>query len=136
MKRFFNKIRYQYHLSLLARHITRPVEQLCRIVADQIRMKVWVNGGTVNYDGMKITFPRNVGVSYASDIFWNDVDGFEPNTWRVIKHFLGQSSLFIDVGSNIGLYSILAKKVNPDLRILAYEPVPQHFHKEYCISSE
>jgi len=129
MKRFLNRIRHQYHLSLLARCIAWPMACLCRTVADQLRMKVWVNGGTVEYDGISLAFPRNVGVGYASNIYWNGVNGFEPDTWRVIRHFLLRSTLFVDVGSNIGFYSVLARKLKNDLQIISCEPVPSIFDK-------
>lgn len=133
MKRFLNKLRYQYHISLVARYASRPIKRICETVANQIKMKVWVNGGNVNYDGMTISFPRNVGVSYCSSIFWNGVDGFEPDTWRIIKHFLCGSTIFIDVGSNIGLYSIMARKTNPNIRIFSYEPIPSIFKKNVAL---
>jgi FkbM family methyltransferase len=98
-------------------------------------MKVWVNGISVTYDGIELRFPRNIGTSYCSNIYWNDVNGFEPHTWRVIKHFLPRSSTFVDVGSNVGLYSVLAQKVNPRLMIQAYEPVPSIYAKN-CLFHE
>lgn len=133
MKRLLNKLRYQYHISLVARYVSWPINKICETVAKQIKMKVWVNGGNVNYDGMTIFFPRNVGVNYSSSIFWNGVRGFEPDTWWVIKHFLRESTVFIDVGSNVGIYSILARKTSPDLRILSYEPVPSIFKKNIAL---
>ena len=99
------------------------------MIDTQIKMKVWANGTTVTYDGVGIRFPKNIGVSYCSAIYWNDVDGFEPNTWRIIRHFLERSDRFIDIGSNIGFYSVLASKVNAKLDIAAYEPVPSIFKK-------
>ena len=133
VKRLLNKFRYQYHVSVIARCVSWPVSILCETIANQIKKKVWVNGGNVNYDGIEILFPRDVGVSYCSDIFWNGGHGFEPDTWRIIKYFLSDSTVFIDVGSNIGLYSILARKASPGLRILSYEPVPSIFNKNIAL---
>lgn len=132
MKTYLNKLRYQHHISLMARYALLPIQRLCEALANQIRLKVWINGGKVVYDGISISFPKNVGVSYASDIFWNGLRGFEPETWQVIKHFVGRATVFVDVGANIGLYSILARKSNPSLRVLSYEPVPGIFEK--CIA--
>lgn len=133
MKRFFNYLRYQYYISLVTRYVFWPLMRLCEAVANQIKMKVWVNGGNVNYDGVTIKFPKNVGVNYSSNIFWIGVRGYEPDTWQVIKHFLHESTVFIDVGSNIGIYSILARKIRPDLTILSYEPVPSIFKKSIAL---
>ena len=87
-------------------------------------MKVWVNGERVAYDNLSVRFPRDIGVSYCSSIYWNGVNGFEPNTWRMIRYFLTRSNAFIDIGSNIGLYSVLAKTLYPDMNVTSYEPIP------------
>jgi len=136
MKNFFNQIRYQYHISLIARYSLLPVMALCELVAKQIKMKVWVNGGSVSYDGFEIAFPKDVGVNYSSGIFWNGVDGFEPDTWAVIKRLLCKSSSFIDVGSNIGLYSILARKLRRDIKIFSFEPIPSIYKKNLDMHME
>jgi FkbM family methyltransferase len=69
-------------------------------------------------------FPVNVGITYCTLGWWQGVGGYEPATWRTIKRYLQRSDVFWDVGSNIGLYAVLAKKLNPSLRIEALEPVP------------
>lgn len=68
-------------------------------------MKVWVNGGRVTFDKVHLNFPINVGVNYASLIFWNEEEGYEPDTWRALHPLLKNAKHFIDVGSNIGFYA-------------------------------
>ena len=135
-RRMLNNFRHQYHVATLMRIGSRPVQKFCESLSRQIKMKVCVNGISVSYDGIELRFPRNIGTSYCSNIYWDDVNGFEPHTWRVIKHFLPRSSTFVDVGSNIGLYSVLAQKVNPGLMIQAYEPVPSIFAKNCVFHKE
>jgi FkbM family methyltransferase len=49
---------------------------------------------------------------------------FEPRETRVLREFLPQDGVFIDVGANIGYFSILAAKwVGPNGRVFAFEPV-------------
>jgi FkbM family methyltransferase len=134
--RLINMVRHQYYLSLLFRIGLRPVQKSCEWVSQQIRMKVWANGAATNYDGVKVRFPRNVGVGICSNIYWNGVNGFEPYTWNVIKHFLPRSKIFIDIGSNIGIYSVLAKKVNPALEVQSYEPIPSIYRKSIAFHTE
>jgi FkbM family methyltransferase len=98
-------------------------------MADQIQMKVWVNGGTVSYDGVDLVFPKDVGVSYSSLIFWKGGNGYEPSTWKVLRPLILLSKHFIDVGSNIGLYSVLAKKINPQIVVDSFEPIPSIYKK-------
>jgi FkbM family methyltransferase len=135
-KKIINIVRHQYYLSLLFRICLRPLQNVCELISQQVKMKVWVNGAATSYDGMKIRFPRNVGVGICSNIYWNGVNGFEPYTWNVIKHFLPRSSIFIDIGSNIGLYSVLAKKINPALEVQSYEPIPSIYRKSIAFHAE
>lgn len=124
-----NQVRHNYYFSLVASRMAVPIQRVCGYLDRQIRMKVWINGGKVSYDGVELKFPRDVGVSYSTVIYWNGYSGYEPNTWRVLRHFLKKSNHFIDIGSNIGLYSVLAKKINPNIVVDAFEPVPSIFQK-------
>lgn len=35
-----------------------------------------------------------------------------------------RADVFVDVGANIGMYSVLARKMRADMRIMSFEPVP------------
>lgn len=133
VKKVLNRVRYNYFVSIVARMVCWPLQRLCESVSNQIKMKVWINGANVRYDGLSIAFPKNVGVPFCSNVFWDDVNGFEPDTWRVIKHFLAESTIFVDVGSNIGFYSVLARKMKPELEVYSFEPVPSIFEKNLAI---
>lgn len=59
---------------------------------------------------------------WRSDTFWTK----EPETLEWIRWFLRQGSQilnFIDVGANIGIYSLYAAVVSSDVKIVAVEPV-------------
>lgn len=129
IKRVANHTRYNYYFSLFARSVLRPIQRTCGWIDQQIQMKIWVNGTTVTYDGVILRFPRNVGVNYCSTIWWKGVNGYEPNTWRVLRYFLQRAKHFLDVGSNIGFYSVLAKKVNPQINVDAFEPIPTIYQR-------
>jgi len=128
-KKYFNIIRNNYVISKLLRTVLKPMQRLCNILDRQIKMKVWANGEAVNYDGLSIQFPKNIGVGFCSNIYWNGVDGFEPRTWRIIRHFIECADYFIDIGSNIGFYSVLAMKVKPAIKLSSFEPIPSIYEK-------
>lgn len=51
---------------------------------------------------------------------------FEVLSTRIIRRYLCPGDVFIDIGANVGYYSLLAKKqVGPSGRVLAFEPNPQ-----------
>lgn len=53
---------------------------------------------------------------------------YEPLTMRLLFRHLARGSTFVDVGANIGVFTIpLAKQVGTDGRVLAIEPSPRIF---------
>jgi len=48
----------------------------------------------------------------------------EPETETIFEAFARKSRVMLDVGGNIGYMSLLAKQVNPRLKIYAFEPLP------------
>ena len=126
---FFNKLRGSLIISLFLRFILTPIQRLSHTIEKQIRMKVYINGSKVNYDEVEINFPKNVGINLCSSIYWNGAKGFEPNVWNAIRACLSFSDLFIDIGSNIGFYSIMAKKTFPLIPTYSYEPIKIIYEK-------
>lgn len=129
LKKTLNAVRRNLFISNILRVTLTPIEKFCKFLSVQIRKKIWVNGRVCFYDGTPISFPVDVGVSYNSSIYWNGLNGFEPNTWFIIKSLLIKCDVFLDIGSNIGLYTILAKKRNKNVIVYSFEPVPSIFHK-------
>jgi FkbM family methyltransferase len=60
-------------------------------------------------------------------LFWEGMDGFEPAVHRVFRSLIGRSDMFLDIGANIGFYSLLAAKYNPAAKVHCFEPLPASF---------
>jgi FkbM family methyltransferase len=50
----------------------------------------------------------------------------EPVEEEWLIRALEGASVFVDVGAAAGYYSILAKRLRPKLRVVAFEPLPRH----------
>jgi FkbM family methyltransferase len=57
-------------------------------------------------------------------LYWYGLQRFEPETVPLFIQFAKSSRGILDIGSNTGLFSILACAANPDVKVLAWEPVP------------
>ena len=64
----------------------------------------------------------------AKVLFWQGFTGFEYNIVRIFVELVQEARVFLDVGANIGYYSLLAAAYNPEIRILSFEPLPSAFH--------
>jgi FkbM family methyltransferase len=70
----------------------------------------------------------SVGENYLSfELFWRGVDYYEPITTGLIRELVGGADTFVDVGANIGFYSLVASVCHPRLNVIAFEPNPKNF---------
>ncbi len=60
----------------------------------------------------------------AKRVFWDGMKGFEDGVTRIFVDLIKDVDVFLDVGANIGYYSLLAAALNPRLKITSFEPVP------------
>lgn len=54
---------------------------------------------------------------------------FEPDEMRIIKHYLEDADILVDIGANTGLYSCLARSMNK--QAIAIEPHPENLRLLY-----
>ena len=91
---------------------------------DRTAQRLVISGGKVQFMDAELEFPEDVGLTYAAPLFWNGPHAYDFATDRVLTALIGQSKLFLDVGSNIGLYSVYAGVKFPQVKTVAFEPVP------------
>jgi FkbM family methyltransferase len=96
---------------------------------DRTGCRLVINGGKIQFLDASLSFPENVGVTYATPLFWNGPDAYEADTSRLIALLLGRAASFIDVGSNIGIYAVYAGVRHPQLPVYAFEPIPEIWRK-------
>lgn len=63
--------------------------------------------------------------SIGQILFWSGLRQWEKETSPVILDNIRRSRCFIDVGANCGIYTVLGCTINPNVRIVAVEPVPK-----------
>jgi FkbM family methyltransferase len=124
LRPILRRVRRNSLVAWAAWRMALPLHAAASFLSTQLAMKVKRNGGTVIYDGISLNFPTDVGIDFISGIHWHGAQGFEPNTWQVMRALLPQCGTFLDVGAHIGFYAVLAKKVNPAIEVVAFEPVP------------
>jgi FkbM family methyltransferase len=124
MKKLLQRIRSKPWMSTILYSIGRPIFNIARALQTQLAQRIRRNGGTCQYDGISLHFPKNVGIGFLSEVSWHGLYGFEPYTWGTLRLLIQRSGTFIDIGANIGFYSVLAKRISPQIKVLSFEPVP------------
>ena len=90
--------------------------------------RLMINGGRMQFLDVTLTLPENVGLIYATSLFWSGSDA-RINTSHLVAALIGRVDSFIDVGSNIGIYAVYAGVRSPQLSVFALEPIPEIWRK-------
>ena len=96
---------------------------------DRVGIRLVICGGKVRFMDVVLNFPENVGMLYSTPLFWNGPKAYEEPTSRTIISLAGQSRLFLDIGSNIGVYAVYVGVKFPQVKVIAFEPVPDIWTK-------
>lgn len=80
---------------------------------------------------------RMVHTSYQveNNLFWKGVEGdWEKTSLHIWLTAAKEARVILDIGANTGAYSLIAKSVNPNARVIAFEPLPKavEFFKKNC----
>lgn len=130
VNRLLKRWRDNYYLSQLLAYPARPLHLVFSQAALHLERKVRKNGVTIRLpNGANMILGRDAGIGMASLLFWHGLDGYEPETSRTLRFLFERATNFIDVGANCGLYSVLGGLWNPNLKIVAFEPVPAIFER-------
>lgn len=117
-------IPFKKELCLLIRKVGTPNKKLYRRLYFDGEFSIPVESGK----SFKI---KNYDYVYIEKcLFWKGIYGeWEKNSLQIWSELAKQSNYIFDVGANTGVYSLLAKCVNPDSKVYAFEPVERIYQK-------
>ncbi|MCB0196585.1 MAG: FkbM family methyltransferase [Anaerolineae bacterium] len=67
----------------------------------------------------------HTGNGLENKIFWKGLYGHEAGSMQLWQRLCEAANIILDIGSNTGLYTLVAKSVNPSARVYAFEPLSQ-----------
>jgi FkbM family methyltransferase len=87
----------------------------------------WFRPQTVTLDFGRYAFriARPWNSSAGLGLLLNGVADYEPETMRLFGQLVRKSSSLVDIGANIGVFTAVAKCVNPTIKVWAFEPEPK-----------
>jgi FkbM family methyltransferase len=80
---------------------------------------------TIYGDGWTCRYHSSPVDAIGQEIFYSGFRNWERETVSIFLKLIKESQCFIDVGANCGIYTLLACAVNPNVRVVAIEPVPR-----------
>jgi FkbM family methyltransferase len=57
-----------------------------------------------------------------NQVFWNGIRGYEPESMIPWMFLSKESNTIVDIGANVGIYSLLSASLNPSANIICFEP--------------
>ena len=73
---------------------------------------------------------RHYGFQVENDIFWAGIyRGWEKVSLSIWAELCEHSNTIFDIGANTGVYALLAKAINPNAKVAAFEPVERVYDK-------
>ncbi len=73
---------------------------------------------------------RHYGHQLENDIFWKGLTGrWEKQSIEIWMKLSEKANVVMDIGANTGIYSLVSKSINPNARVMAFEPVERVFKK-------
>lgn len=78
----------------------------------------------VKVDKTKSFKIQHFGYQIENEIFWGGLtNGWEKESIKLWINLCESSEYIIDIGANSGVYSLIAKAVNPNSKVYAFEPL-------------
>lgn len=73
---------------------------------------------------------RHYGFQLENQIFWKGLrNGWEKESIKLWIELCKHSNVIFDIGANTGVYALIAKAVNPNSNVYAFEPVSRVYEK-------
>jgi FkbM family methyltransferase len=92
--------------------------------ARHLALPGYVRRFSTSAGGVEITIGSRPRVSLVGYAYYRGLEDFEPNTVGLFAALARKARTIVDVGANIGIFSLVAARVHPQSRILAFEPQP------------
>lgn len=120
----YKKFPFKKEFCSLVKKIGTPNKKIYRQLYFEGEFSVAVESGK----SFKI---KNYNYTYIEKcLFWKGIYGeWEKNSLQIWSALSKQSNFIFDVGANTGVFSLLAKCVNPDSKVYAFEPVERIYQK-------
>lgn len=73
---------------------------------------------------------RGFGGAIENETFWKGLfNSWENETGWIFKHLVQKKKVIFDIGANAGIYSLVAKAINQESSVYAFEPSENTFSK-------
>lgn len=115
-KGFYNFIPFKQQIFSILKIFWTPPESIFKHLHFKGKFKVKINQS-------KSFMLNHFGLQYENEIFWMGwKHNWEKESIKVWGKLCKDSQIILDIGANTGIYSLVAKTINPNSKVYAFEP--------------
>ncbi|MBA2726661.1 MAG: FkbM family methyltransferase [Parachlamydiaceae bacterium] len=123
LKTVYDKIPLKREVFSIVKKFAAPSERTYRHLHFRGNIKVKIDDS----HSFKI---RHYGYEVENSIFWAGLtNGWEKVSLSIWIKLARSADVVFDIGANTGVYSLIAKSLNPQAQVYAFEPVKRVFEK-------
>jgi FkbM family methyltransferase len=123
LKYIYQKLPFKQPLFELVRNFLRPGENIYKHLHFQGDFLAPV-------DESHSFRMRHYGYELENSVFWMGLkNGWEKTSVSLWIKLAGNAEVVFDIGANTGVYSLIAKSLNPQARVFAFVPVERVYEK-------
>ncbi len=123
LKKIYNLLPFKKELFSLLKFVWTPSETIYR----HLHFK---DVFTVKIDSAKKFKMKHYGFQLENAIFWSGLtEGWEKESIKLWIALCKDADVIVDIGANTGVYSLVAKTIQPSASVYAFEPVKRVYQK-------
>jgi FkbM family methyltransferase len=123
LKKLYGAVPFKKELFSLVKKVWQPSENVYKHLHFTGVFDVTVGGKPI----FKI---KHYGQFLENEVFWGGLEsGHERLSYSLWQKLVRNADVILDIGANTGIYSLMAKALNPSAAVYAFEPVVRIFKK-------
>lgn len=125
IRQVYEFVPFKQQIFSVIRHIWQPGDKITNYASFEGDFAVEVNG----YGSFKMHHYGH-GFIIENDLFWGGLNkGHEKLSLSFWTKLCREANVIFDIGANTGIYSLIAKTVNPRAQVFAFEPLQRIYEK-------
>lgn len=122
-KNIYDFVPFKREVFLILRYLWKPDANIYKHLHFKGIIKIKIDGQT----NFKM---KHYGFQVENDIFWSGLTGnWEKESLQLWIKLCKKSNFIVDIGANTGIYALIAKTLNPNAKVFAFEPVRRVYDK-------
>lgn len=123
IKKTYKILPFKKQALLMVKRIGRPRKSIYQYL-------YFIDNMNVKIDNHRDFKMRHYGFRLENEIFWNGIfNGWEKFSQQIWAELCQECHTIFDIGANTGVYSLMAKSINPGANVYAFEPIERIYDK-------